>query len=165
MARLGESPRQGAKLYGEPVSTVGRNGTQIGEYIRNGVHIRISFSPEKGLFRRRYWAADRVVYRRPAASGQENDDFTPDELQTLLEANAQRRAWRELDPIVEAARFPDTDTQVKMLRDGDARVRWRRDDGAVAVYDRATRELDVRGTAPTNRPDGDKRSAAGLEGF
>lgn len=163
-ARLGESPKQCAKRYGEPVSFSEQDGAQVGDYIRNGIHIRITFTLEKVLFGRKFWA-ERVVYSRPAASGSGNEELKAEELQTLLEANAQKSRWQELDPVVEAARFPDTDTQVKILRDGDRRVRWRREDGAVAIYDRATRELDVRAVAPTNRPEGDQRAAPGLEGF
>jgi hypothetical protein len=165
LARLGESPKQCVKRYGEPVSMTEKDDVVIYEYARYGIHLVVAFTPEKGfLGHRRLWA-DHLVYTRPSTSGTGNEELTPEELQTLLDANSQKKAWRELDPVVEAARFADTDTQVKILRDGDHKTRWRREDGAVAVYDRTARVLDIRGAAPTNKPDGDKRSAAGLEGF
>jgi hypothetical protein len=161
--RLGETPRQCAQRYGEPLLDETSNDGRVGEYEKSGVRIHVEFLAEKSLlfvFGRRYRA---VLIRYRKVADEAGGGLQQEEIDTFLAANSQKQSWRELDPVMEATRLPDTDSQVRILRDGNVRTRWVRADGAAAVYDRALKTLEIR--AQGGNQSSGKAAAQGLEGF
>jgi hypothetical protein len=175
-ARLGETEGHCGRRYGTALRVeMPKPGRLVKTYEKSGYRVRVEFTrAQRWLFFHPFVA--RVIAYRSAArhtaadehatgSTAELDDTS---LARFLAANADKREWKEANPAFDAARTANSSESVAILSEADACRVWRRDDGAVARYDRRTGELTIRAEdAKAGRPGGerDAPSAESLEGF
>jgi len=166
-ARLGESPKECAKRYGDPVESTSVKGFEAREFMKSGIRVRVHFAMKKDtLFA--YARAAGLAYSRPATASDGNRSLSPREIDTFLKANAQGEEWEETDPIRQAAESPPGPLRDKLIADAHRFRVWRRPSGATAHYMRRTHELVIRSdqriplpTAPAE----EKKPLDSLDGF
>jgi hypothetical protein len=95
------------------------------------------------IFRRRYRAIALNVTRQGGPTNETLPIELPD-IEEVLTANSGGSRWKEVNPTFEAARRSTIEDQSKILHDAQFRIRWKRDDGATASYDKRHFELVLR---------------------
>lgn len=117
-ARLGETESQCETRYGKPVSMgkADESGLKHSTYQSGGFEITVDFL--KGV-------AEKMYFRKRPV------DPTEEEMNILLEANAQGHKWQQTER-------------------GDAVTRWRRDDGAEAWFSPFSAALGIQTKAYTD---------------
>jgi hypothetical protein len=164
-ARLGETTGECAERYGEPIREEKLSDDRLVQvFEKNGITVRASYTRARAWLFFPFWRADDIVFSRTDPESGRKLPLADDEIQTLLAANADGFSWREIDMTIEAARETDVEQQSRILHEGMVRTRWRRSDGAMAVYGRRDNELHLR-AASFSENEGRAGAAEGLEGF
>ena len=175
-ARLGETEGHCGRRYGTALRVeMPKPGRLVKTYEKSGYRVRVEFTRAQRWLFFHPFVARVIAYRSAARHTAVNEHATSDPteiddatLARFLAANADQREWKEANPTFDAARTANSNESVDILADADACRVWRRDDGAVARYDRRTGELTIRAEdARAGRPGGqrDAPSAESLEGF